>query len=104
MSTSTKTKARVSKVIDQARNQAIESFKLLEALEKEAVSKAKTLVSLPNSAARKKLTNDRILRSLKKLGVATQSEVSTLEARITKLESLLALKTNSPVDTTLPRT
>ncbi len=66
------TKKRVRRVLNQAK----ESFKLFETLE------------------RKKLANDKILTSLKKMGVATQDEMNSLLMRIEKLEASLA--TQSP--------
>jgi polyhydroxyalkanoate synthesis regulator phasin len=87
-------KKRVGKVIKQAK----QSLKILETLEKETMKKAKTFASLastiPSSSsdAAKKMTNDKILSSLKKLGVPTQAEVDSLRARIEKLEAELTLK------------
>jgi hypothetical protein len=80
-----KTKEKVAQVFNQAK----ESLKILETLEKETLAKARSFVKIPTSAERRRLTNDRILNSLKKLGVATRSEVDTLEERIQKLESAL---------------
>jgi polyhydroxyalkanoate synthesis regulator phasin len=78
-------KKRVGKVIDQAK----QSLKILEMLEKETLSKAKNFVKA--SGDTKKLTNDKILASLKKLGVPSQSEVDALRSRVEKLEAQLAL-------------
>ena len=78
-------KKRVGKVIDQAK----QSLKILEMLEKETMAKAKDFVKL--SGDPKKLTNDKILSSLKKLGVPSQAEVDALRARVEKLEAQLAL-------------
>lgn len=75
--------------VTQAINQAKESLKVLETLEKETLAKAKSFVKIPSAAERKRLTNDRILSSLRKLGVATQSEVEALEQKLHKIESSL---------------
>ncbi len=80
--------AKTTEKVTQVLNQAKESLKLLEVFEKEALAKARTMI--PDAQTRKRMTNDRILASLKKLGVVTRSEVETLEARIAKLESDLA--------------
>jgi polyhydroxyalkanoate synthesis regulator phasin len=86
-------KKRVGKVIKQAK----QSLKILETLEKETFAKAKTFASMIPSAssgsdAAKKMTNDKILSSLRKLGVPTQAEVDALRARVEKLEAELTLK------------
>lgn len=86
-----KTKETVSKVLSQAK----ESLKVLESLEKEALAQIKSAagsVKIPNAEERKRLTNDKILSSLKKLGVATQVEVDELNSRIAGLEAKLASK------------
>jgi polyhydroxyalkanoate synthesis regulator phasin len=81
-------KKSVGKVINQAK----QSLKILEALEKETFKKAKTFASaIPTSDDAKKLTNDKIISSLRKLGVPTQSEVDALRARIEKLEAQLSI-------------
>jgi hypothetical protein len=82
------TKEKVSKVITQAK----ESLRILETLEKETLAKAKSFVNvkIPSAADGRRLTNDKILTSLRRLGVATQSEVDTLRARVEKLEGDLA--------------
>ncbi len=87
-------KKRVGKVIKQAK----QSLKILETLEKETMAKAKTFASLASSIpssgsdAAKKMTNDKIISSLRKLGVPTQAEVDALRDRVEKLEAQLALK------------
>jgi hypothetical protein len=91
-------KKRVNKVIDQAR----QSLKILESLEKETFARAREFVRIPLSGDPKKLTNDKILASLKKLGVAPQAEVDALRLRIEKLEALIALQ-NESSDDTLPQ-
>jgi BMFP domain-containing protein YqiC len=89
-------KKHVGKVITevkrQAKQQAKQSLKIFESIERDTFAKAKTFASiLPSSDDAKKMTNDKILSSLKKLGVPTQAEVSALRARVEKLEAELAL-------------
>lgn len=80
-----KTKQKFADMLSQAK----ESLKLLGTLEKEAVAKARKLVKLPSAAERKKLTNEKILSGLKKLGVATQGELEELQTKVQKLETEL---------------
>ncbi len=83
---STKTRDRVSQVLSHAK----ESLKLLETLEKETLARAKKFVSSPLSQSRRNFTNEKILNSLKKLGVASQDEVNRLKTRIERLEAQLS--------------
>jgi len=55
----------------------------------QAISKARSFIRIPNAAERKRLTNDRILSSLRRLGVATQAEVEALQSQVQKLEGEL---------------
>jgi hypothetical protein len=81
--------------------QAKESLKILQTLERETLAKARTLVRNPLPGNRRQLTNERILASLRKIGVAPQSEVDALKARIERLEA--ALKTGKrPVRQEIP--
>lgn len=80
-----KTKDRVNQVFNQAR----ESLKVLETLEKETLEKALRFVRMPETEVRKRLSNEKILASLKKVGVATQAEVDSLETRLASLENQL---------------
>jgi hypothetical protein len=80
-----KTKSKVSQVWNQAR----ESLKLLETLEKETFAKARTFVKNPLPANRKRLTNEKILASLQTLGVASRAEIKALEAKVDLLQSEL---------------
>jgi polyhydroxyalkanoate synthesis regulator phasin len=77
-------KAKVSQVLNQAKD----SLKLLETLEKEALAKARSFVKLPNP-------DDRILAGLRKLGVATQAEVEELKVRVEELEARLGKTPNA---------
>jgi polyhydroxyalkanoate synthesis regulator phasin len=71
---------KFNKVFDQAKDSATLAFK--------AILSGQELLG-----NRRELTNKRILASLKKLGVATQSEVRLLHSRIEKLEAeIKALK------------
>jgi hypothetical protein len=88
-----KTRDRVSQVLSHAK----ESLKLLETLEKETLARARKFVSAPLSQSRRNLTNDKILCSLKKLGVASQDEVNRLKTRIERLESELLSRASSKV-------
>lgn len=96
-------KKRVNKVIDQAKQQAKQSLKILESLEKETLAKAKDFIKIPISGDPKKMTNDKILLSLKKLGVSTQAEVDSLRLRVERLEAQLALRSESAAEDTLPQ-
>jgi hypothetical protein len=78
--------SKVSKMFQQAR----ESLKLLETLEKETLAKAKLFVRKPLRFDRRKQTNDRILSSLKGIGVATRAEVEALELKVEQLSQELA--------------
>lgn len=84
-----KKKSRVSKV-SRVLSQARESLKLLETLEKETLAKARTFVRNPIPVSRKRLTNDKIIASLKSLGMATRTEVEQLERKVEALENELA--------------
>jgi tRNA(Ile)-lysidine synthase TilS/MesJ len=91
-------KKRVNKVIDQAK----QSFKLLEALEKETFARAKEFVKIPIYGDPKKMTNEKILASLRKIGLASQAEVDSLRLRVEKLEAQLTMATRND-DDTLPQ-
>lgn len=87
---SSSTPSKMSQMLSQAR----ESLKLLETLEKETIAKARTFVRKPLGANRKRLTNEKILTSLRSLGVATRSEVEALERRVDALQNeIVALNT-----------
>jgi hypothetical protein len=87
---------RMSYVIDHAK----ESLKLFELLEKETLAKAKILVKLPSAKARegKRITNEKIRQSLRKLGVVPLSEFNELRNRVQKLEETLATSRNQQVE------
>lgn len=75
--------------------QTKESLKILSIFEKETVAKVGNYIKIPNAAERKRLTNQRILSSLQKIGVATHEEVEVLEAKIARLEIALQSKGRS---------
>ena len=83
--------SKVSQVIQQAKA----SLKLLETLEKQTIQRARTFVKNPLPRHRKRLTNEKILASLRSLGIASRQEVRELAERIEKLEALLAAATVS---------
>lgn len=76
----------VNKVIQQAKA----SLKLLETLEKQTIQRARTFVKNPLPKHRKRLTNEKILTSLRSLGIASRQEVRELAERVQKLEALVA--------------
>src|SRR4051812_48222660 len=80
-SNSARTSPSVSK-FSQVLNQAKESLKLLEALEKDALARAKNLVKIPSAIDRKRKTNKKILTSLKRIGVASQADLDSLLLRV----------------------
>lgn len=78
-----KTKETIDKLIEQAR----ESVKVLETLQKEGLSKVVSM--LPSKDDTKRITNEKIVSSLKKMGLATRSEVEELERKVEDLASEL---------------
>ena len=85
-----KKKSRVSKV-SRVLNQARESLKLLETLEKETLAKARNFVRNPIKLNRNKQTpNDKLAANLKTMGVATRAEVEALEHKVEALGNEIA--------------
>ncbi len=83
---------KVSRMIDQAR----ESFRLLEALEKETLAKARTFVRNPIRLTQRSHTHDRIAATLRSLGVVSRVEHERLARNVAALESeLRALKADA---------
>lgn len=70
--------------------QTINRAKELAKQAKETIQSVRLPV-LPRATERKKATNDKILESLQKVGVATDDEVKSLEARVTALEAKVRL-------------
>jgi hypothetical protein len=83
--------------VSQVFNQARESLRLLEALEKGTLARAKTFVRLSKATEQKRMANEKLLSSLRRLGIAPQSEVNDLRMRIEKLEAELVQLT-TPVN------
>lgn len=86
-----KKKSRVSKV-SRVLNQARESLKLLETLEKETLAKARNFVRNPIKLNRKpkEQKQDKIAATLKSLGVVSRSELERLEHKVDTLQTELA--------------
>jgi hypothetical protein len=83
------TKKTAKEKVTHALNQAKDSLKMLETLEREALAKARSYVKLPTAEEGRKLTNAKISAGLKKLGVVTKGELKTLEQRIEKLRDFV---------------
>jgi hypothetical protein len=81
-----KTKEKFSKAF----NQAIESVRVLRVLEKETLAKARSFVRVPSAKERRSMTNERILKQLQKVGVASQAELEVLRQQVHKLQMELA--------------
>lgn len=77
-------KEKVLKAFNQAKS-SLKNFSTTEVTE--SVSKL-----LFDSKERKRLTNEKIVSSLKDLGMVTQSDLTELKDRITKLEAELTQK------------
>lgn len=73
-----KAKAKVTQVLTTAR----ESLKLLEALEKDTVARAKAYVRMPVPMS---------IASLRKLGLASAGEVESLRLRVERLEAQITV-------------
>lgn len=87
----TKTKEKLDKVMAQAK----ESMKVLETLQKEGMSRAKSILEqVPAKDLAQKVANERVVAGLKKLGLATRSEVRELEKRVEELASELRTQIN----------
>lgn len=81
-----KTKEKVVNVLNQARTQARESLKILELLEGDKLAKAG-----------KRLTDETIQASLKKLGIAALSDIQELKSEIRRLETEIIKLKSAPV-------
>ena len=64
-----------------------QASKLFDIFDHATLEKLRIWTRIPNAEERKRLTNERIMASLKKVGVAPQSEVDDLRAKVEKLES-----------------
>ena len=85
-----KTKEKIDSILAQAK----ESVQVLEALQKEGMARAKSLLQVPTKDLAQKITNEKVVSSLKKLGLATRSEVRELEKRVEELASELRTQIN----------
>lgn len=77
-----KTKETLEKLVAQAKD----SVQVLEALQKEGVARAKEYI---NSEKASQLANEKLVSTLKKLGLATRIEVRDLEKKVEELASEL---------------
>ena len=80
--------------VNQVLQKAKKSLKIFS-FDKKTFAKARTLVRIPSAAERKELTRERILASLKKVGLATQSDLDALHQKIQKLEAALRQKSKA---------
>lgn len=80
-----KTKQRVDRLIAQAKD----SMKVLDALQKEGVARARALLHVPSKDLAQKLTNEKVVASLRKIGLASRSEVRELEKKVEELAAEL---------------
>ena len=86
-----KTKEKMDKIVAQAKD----SVKVLEALQREGLARARSIISqIPARDVAHKLTNEKIVASLKKLGLATRSEVRELEKKVEELATELRTQIN----------
>lgn len=85
-----KTKETLDKVLAQAKD----SVKVLEALQKEGLARARSMMQMPSAELARQLTNEKVVASLKKLGLATRSEVRELEKKVEELASELRTQIN----------
>lgn len=80
-----KTKESLDRILSQAK----ESVKVLEMLQKEGLERAKTWMQLPTKDETMNMANKKLVMGLKKLGLATRSEVDYLEKKVEDLASEL---------------
>ena len=68
-------------------SQAKESVKVLETLQKEGL--ARVIAAIPSKDEAQKITTDKIVSALKKLGFATQEDLQNLEQKVEDLATEL---------------
>lgn len=85
-----KTKEKIDKIMAQAK----ESVKVLDLLQKEGVAKARAVWTEQSKDITQLLSNDAVLATLKKLGLATRTEVRDLERKVEELASELRAQIN----------
>ncbi len=80
---------KAKKKLDKFVGQAKDSLKVLESLQKEGMSMAKHLVELPVADKTKKFANEKIVKNLHKIGLATTDEIKELDKRLQELSAEL---------------
>lgn len=80
--------------IDQLLEQAKESVKVLESLQKEGVNRVRSILQGSSKDLAQKIANEKVVASLKKIGLATRAEVRELEKRVEDLASELRTQIN----------
>ena len=80
-----KARQRVDKILGQAKD----SLRVLDSLQKEGISLARSFIEIPVASRTRKFTNDKIVKNLGKIGLATREEVRALEKKIENLASEL---------------
>jgi hypothetical protein len=101
--TEKKSISKAKQTVSQVFNQAKESLRILQTLEKETLAKAKSFVRIPSATERNRLRNERILLNLKELGVATQKELKELQKKVHQLELSLQGRSKSSSGSTSKR-
>ncbi len=64
-----------------------QASRLMDIFDQNTLEKFRVWTRIPNAEERRRLTNQRILASLKRVGVAPQSEVDDLRAQVERLEA-----------------
>lgn len=78
-----KTRETIEKLFGQAK----ESVKVLELLQREGMAKARSMMPSPEETL--KMTNEKIVSTLRKMGFATRDDVRQLERKVDELASEL---------------
>lgn len=77
----------------QILNQAKASFKVLESRfefdQEETLARVRRFLRIPAPGELRRLRNKRILSSLRKMGVATRSDIESLDQKVQSLEAAL---------------
>jgi hypothetical protein len=82
---------KTKETLDRLLNQAKESVKVLETLQKEGMDRARTILQtqIPSADEAQKIANEKVKKTLKKLGFASRSEVRDLEQKVEELAAEL---------------
>lgn len=81
-----KTKEKINKVLAQAKD----SIKVLDSLQKEGLARARSIMKqVPAKDMAQRIANERVVASLKRLGLATRGEVRELDKKVEQLASEL---------------